>query len=126
MHDSQGHCVTAWEGGIRGQTRILSLEPVSHEPSRNKRDHVRLGDTHSEDEIAHSLLSSPPSTDSEDKLKNLRQDFSLPSICRVNRSHVEKHIELFTAPKTLPRPLTTGLSENKMQKDFLDCFLCFL
>lgn len=98
MHDSQDDCLTAWEGGIRGQTRILSLEPVSHEPSRNKRDHVHLGDTHSKDKTAHSLLSSPPSADNEDKL-NLRQDFSFPSVCRVNRSYVKKLTELFTAPK---------------------------
>lgn len=102
MHDSQNYCLAAWEGGIRGQTRILSLEPVSHELSRNKRDHVRSGDTHSKGKT--SLFSSSPSTDSEDKL-DVKQHISFPFpslICRVNRSHVKEHRELFTAPKMLP------------------------
>lgn len=42
-------CQRGWdqEHTVRGQMRILSLEPVSHEPFHSKRDHVRLGNTHS-------------------------------------------------------------------------------
>ncbi len=91
---------------VRGQTRILSLEPVSHEPSRSKRDHVRPGDTHSKS-ITSLLSSSAVSIDNE----NLKQHISFPPIRRANGVTCEPG-DVYRAKKSLPR-LGANLSDIK-------------
>lgn len=95
-HDSQDLCLTAWEGGIRehsvrGQTRILSLEPaVSHEPSHRKRDHVRLGDAHSERITSLLSLGSPSLQLTLRTKQYVKHHIFYTCICRVNGSREPK------------------------------------
>ena len=100
------------EHSVRGQTRILSLEPaVSHEPSHRKRDHVRLGDAHSE-RITSLLSLGSPSLQLTLRTKQYVKHHIFPTcICGGNRSREQKKNrkkkkskwEMFTEAKTLPR-----------------------